>query len=191
MRDILYASFAEGSQAEKAVGALLDAGVKDEDISLVFNEKYSITDSGGRCSEEAPDVVENAKHGVTMTTGADAAVGAAKGAGLGLAIGALATLAALFIPGVGLVIGGGALATAVATSAGTTAAGAIAGGITGLLKDQGVAAEASDRYNKTITNGGALIAIALPSGEISQLSIRQILSKYEGADFSTYPLPNT
>ncbi len=42
------------------------------------------------------------------------------------------------MPGVGLVVGGGALALAIGGALGTTAAGAVAGGMAGYLKDQGV-----------------------------------------------------
>lgn len=53
------------------------------------------------------EAVEGAERGITTTTGADAAVGAAKGAGIGLGIGALAALASVMVPGIGIVVGGG------------------------------------------------------------------------------------
>ena len=39
----LYASFADAAMAEKAAGALLDYGVRQEDISLVANDQYGQT----------------------------------------------------------------------------------------------------------------------------------------------------
>ena len=39
MAQVLYASFADASLAEKAAGALLDFGVRQEDISLVSNNE--------------------------------------------------------------------------------------------------------------------------------------------------------
>ena len=39
----LYASFADASLAEKAAGALLDYGVRQEDISLVAHDNYGQT----------------------------------------------------------------------------------------------------------------------------------------------------
>ena len=47
-------------------------------------------------------------------------------------------IAALFVPGVGWVLGGGALASAIVGAAAATAAGAAAGGVYGYLKDQGL-----------------------------------------------------
>jgi len=188
MREVLYASFPDATLAEKAVGALMDHGVHEDDISLIFSEAYARTDTDGNVILEEKNPVEVAKQGITTTTSLDTAAGAVKGAGVGLGIGALAVLATLFVPGVGLVVGEGALATALASAAGTVAAGAIAGGVTGMLKDQGVSEEAAIRYNQSLSRGGALIAVSLPSGEVSQATVRQILSKYQASDFTTYRL---
>ncbi len=77
------------------------------------------------------------KEGITTTTPQDAAAGAAVGSGVGLVAGLLAAAAALMIPGVGLVLGGGALAAALGAAAATTAAGAAVGGVTGYLHRHG------------------------------------------------------
>src|SRR5688500_11923729 len=108
---------------------------------------------------EAKDDID-AKSGISTTTGADGAAGAVKGAGLGLGVGIAAALAALAIPGFGLVLGGGALATAAAGAAGATAAGALAGGVEGFLKDQGVPDDVLTHYNDTFMQGGAILAVA-------------------------------
>src|SRR4051812_39165893 len=110
MADTLYASFADPSLAEQAAGALLDHGVKNEDISLVAGEQYGRTRYANHPAvasytgdlvaddDDAEEAHENdpvavAKHGITTTTGADAASGALAGAGVGLGIGTLAALA--------------------------------------------------------------------------------------------------
>lgn len=188
---ILYASFADPVMAEKAVGALMDQGVKSEDISLVFSEAYVKTKGGVSTMHEAKDVVEEAKRGVTTTTEADAAVGTAKGAGIGLGVGTLAALASLFVPGVGLVTGAGVLATALGAVAGSIAAGAVVGGVAGFLEDQGVPQEAARKYDETLIGGGAVIAIRLPSMEVSQAGVRQTLSKYQAVNFGTYAPKNS
>src|SRR5688572_15374801 len=139
MANTLYASFSDPEMAEKAIGALLDHGVRGEDVTVVTNETWSRSRYGDFDDDhDADDVEDHAKAGVTTTTAGDAASGAAKGAGIGLGVGAAAALASMFIPGFGLVMGGGALASALAGLATTTAGGAIAGGATGYLKDQGV-----------------------------------------------------
>jgi hypothetical protein len=145
-------------------------------------------DSGdfGEELDEDDDPVDVARFGISTTTPADAASGAMKGAGIGLGVGALAALAALLVPGYGLVLGGGALATALAGAAGATAAGALAGGVTGYLKEQGVPEHAAGEYHETIQGGGAMIAIRLPSGDVDRATAEQVLAKYQASNVGTY-----
>lgn len=164
----LYAKFSDLKLAERAVGALLDHGVAKNDISLVG-------------PPDGTDHDERAKHGITTTTGKDAAAGAAEGAGIGLAVGALAALASLLVPGFGLVLGGGALATAAAAAAGTSAAGAIAGGVAGFLHDQGMDATAAQGFATAVESGGAIVEVCAPSGEVAVEAVHHLLTKY-GAD---------
>ena len=285
----LYASFADASLAEKAAGALLDYGVRQEDISLVANDEYgkahethgklygsgdtaigtgaattAFADSGfgaapsavgglgqvgdrvagsvsgafgaegtaagyeaaadqktgganagaveGRqvamydnpgtpgtsadlnpADQGGPDSAANqgdvataAKHGISTTTPEDAGEGAVKGTGIGLGVGILASLAALTIPGVGLVLGGGALAAALGATALTAGAGAIAGGATGYLKDQGIPADAAEHYHGTVSGGGAVLSINIPSGDVDQATDESVLSKYGAANVNAY-----
>jgi hypothetical protein len=271
MSNTIYASFTDGSLAEKATGALLDHGVRAEDISVVrnhdaagnlgepisSNREYqptgenqtwnaqtvdvdanrqgyvgssyganpSITDPqlstneyanvGYRASETTPPVVDDynaagtlpheryenresqevrdpqdleraGKSGISTTTGADAAEGAAKGLGWGAGIGVIAAVASLIVPGVGLVIGGGALATALGAWAATAGAGAIAGAVTGYLVDQGVDEHVAARYEDTIRTGGALLAVTVPSGNTSETEVRGILDKYGAANVGQF-----
>lgn len=224
----LYASFADASTGEKAAGALLDFGVRQEDISLVANDQYGTTrqagtipndsagfagvgastgafgtegtaagygtagdlnplDKGGPDSYAAEGDVETAaKHGISTTTPEDAGAGAVKGTGIGLGVGILASLAALTIPGFGLVLGGGALAAALGATALTAGAGAIAGGATGYLKEQGVPADAAERYHGVVTNGGAVLSLNIPSGKVDQATAESILAKYGASDLNAY-----
>ena len=166
----LYATFSDIHLAERAVGALLDHGVAKNDISLVGPPGH--------------DHDARAKNGITTTTAQDAAAGAAEGAGIGLAVGALAALASLLIPGFGLVIGGGALATAAAAAAGTSAAGAVAGGVAGFLHDQGMEASAAHGYARAIEDGGAIVEVCAPSGEVVVEAIHHLLGKYGAGQIS-------
>ncbi|MBN9420159.1 MAG: hypothetical protein J0I12_32215 [Candidatus Eremiobacteraeota bacterium] len=167
----LHAGFQDYKLAEKAVGALLDHGVPKENISLIG-------------PADGKDHEKHAEHGITTTTGADAAAGAAKGAGAGLVAGALGALASLFIPGFGIVTGGGALATALATAAGTTAAGAVAGSVAGFLQDQGVDQQVAQDYQKAIEHGGALIQVVTPAKDVPTGQIQEILTKYGATNFA-------
>ena len=241
----LYASFEDASLAEKAAGALLDYGVRQEDLSLVahddygkMRQTYGAEAAGTEGSEYAavpdysvapigmmgagigsgialpgtigtydtvaaasgdmnpmdqggPDSAASntdlsAKQGISTTTPEDAGEGAVKGTGIGLGLGILASLAALAVPGFGLVLGGGALAAAIGATALTAGAGAIAGGVTGYLKEQGVPGEAAERYHGTVAGGGAVLSVNLPSGQVDQATAQQVLSKYGAADVNAY-----
>jgi len=205
----IHAIFAEPGDAEKAAGALLDNGALAADLTIIQPQPdeqhattYEAVDSadgtpvGGSglayaVYEETPiplDEVDDgtetdyeAKHSISTTTAGDAAIGAAKGLGWGAGVGAVAALASLFIPGVGLVIGGGALATAIAGAVAATGAGAVAGAVTGYLKDQGYEEEESKRYLDTVNGGGAVLFMSIPSGTIDYLKACELIEKYKGA----------
>jgi uncharacterized membrane protein len=167
MRTIIYASFDSVERAREAAGALLDHGAAKEDLSLVLSD-------ASRTSDE----IDSASSGITTTTGSDAASAAGVGAGIGLGVGALAAITAILVPGIGLVAGGGALATALAGAAGATVAGAAAGGVTGYLKDQGVPEDLAQRTETRIKSGGALLSIIVPSNQVDQTRATAVLEKY-------------
>jgi hypothetical protein len=193
----IYASFDNSNLAEKATGALMDYGVRSEDISLIAPQNPGVAVTDAAVDDEYNTVVVDrsepaeregleAKVGLSTTTPADAASGAAKGAGLGLGVGILAGIASMAIPGVGLVAGGGALATAIAGAVGTTAAGAVAGGVTGYLKDQGLPEPATEIYSRSLYDGGAVLAVTVPSNEVSSLTVEDVLDKYGATNIGKY-----
>lgn len=173
MSETIYARFDDYKLAEKAVGAMLDHGLDKEDVTLMM--------PGGSIQSGAEHDA-HAKQGITTTTGADATSGAAKGAGVGAILGALGALAALTIPGFGVVIGGGALATALSTAVGTAVAGAVAGGMTGFLQDQGIDEPVARKYEDALKNGGAVLALNLPSDKLTRADADAILTKYGVAE---------
>lgn len=183
----VYAVFPDVDSARSALGALLDHGAHSADISLIVREPYADHFTGDQ--PNATELKESAEHGLTPTTAADAGVGAAKGAGLGLGIGAIAALASLLVPGVGLVVGGGALAAAVGGAVGTTAAGAVAGGVAGYLKDQGVAEADALVYADTFENGAAMLSISVPSGDVDALVAQEVLGKYQNVKYWEHAEP--
>jgi hypothetical protein len=175
MNPTIYATFADPDMAQKAAGALLDHGVSARNLSIIFPESYA-----GEDYKDGHDMEKSAEKGISTTTTGDAMSGAAKGAGLGLAAGALAALAAVFVPGVGLVLGSGALATAIGGVAGTTAAGAVAGGVTGYLKDQGVPDEVVTDYDRVLGSGGATLTVMAGDDNVTASEIQDVITKYEG-----------
>ena len=172
----LHTSFADAALGEKVMGALLDHGVVKEDVCGFFPLDFQ--------SKDYHEVAANVNHGLTTTTGADAAVGAVKGAGIGLGVGVIATLASLAIPGFGIVTGGGALVTALISAAATTAGGAVAGGVGGYLQDQGVDERVAVDVEAALRHGSAVVIVKCPSGTVGESEIHEILAKYGGLTFS-------
>lgn len=127
----------------------------------------------------------SAKGGISTTTPADAGAGAVKGATIGLGVGIAAALAAVFLPGIGLIAGGGAMAAALAGAVGTTGAGAVAGGVFGYLKDQGVPEEALTVYREVYDSGGAVLAVNIPV-DFNRADIEAILAKYNAQNIELY-----
>jgi hypothetical protein len=202
MTNTIYASFPDVWTAERAAGALIDHGIRAQDISFIANESYSdanrsvVTPSDTAvvyndatdvaAIKETNEAESAAKHGISTTTAADVAAGAAKGVGVGAGVGVLAAVASLFVPGIGWVLGGGALAAALIGAAATTAAGAAAGGMYGYLRDQGLPDAAITSYTSTLMEGGAIMAVNCPSNDIDQGTIQGILAKYEATNVNHY-----
>ena len=176
MKVALYTKFQDAAQAEQALGALMDRGANIKDLTAMFPHNYQIRDFSKTAAEQAAG-------GITTTTGADAVVGAEKGAAMGLGVGALAALASLLIPGFGLVTGGSALATALIGVAGTTAGGALAGGVMGYLEDQGVPKRIALDSAEALKNGSAIIAIDCPTGKLGEFEVMEIVSKYHAESY--------
>lgn len=187
MRTNVYAIFPEVDSARSALGALLDHGARPEDVSLIVREPH--INEFGEETATADEIKESAEKGLTPTTAADAGVGAAKGAGIGVGLGTLGAIAALLVPGVGLVIGGGALALAIGGAVGTTAAGAVAGGVAGYLKDQGVSDTDAARYSDTFDGGAAILSISVPSGNVDTATAQDIFGKYQNVHYWENEIP--
>ncbi len=212
MTSTMFAAFEDSAHADRAAGALLDHGIHESQLSLVAHEDYhntresaasaavvSDTDIQMQAEEneggmtlrapksnpvlDRPEI--SSKKGISTTTSADAGAGAVKGAAAGLGVGTVALIAALLIPGVGLVMGGGALALAMVGMVATTAAGAVGGGVFGYLKDQGVPDEAITVYREAFDQGGSILAIAAPA-EFDRAELQAILAKYGAINIDMY-----
>jgi len=188
-RETVFTSFADAAFAEKAAGALLDHGVDSNDVSLVskrpdgsepatYPDRRDVEER--REDNKQDDTELAAKSGISTTTPQDAGRGAIVGGAVGLGVGALAAIGSLFVPGIGLVAGGGALATAIAGAVGATAGGAVAGGVHGYLKDQGIPEETIARYTEDYQGGGAILAVSVPSNTVDRATVENILAKYQG-----------
>jgi len=143
--------------AASAVRSLKDAGIADEDISIVAN-----------------------KTSHTVEDHHDEGGGAATGAGLGVAtgggIGLLAGLGALAIPGIGPVVAGGWLLT---TAVGA-ALGLASGSIVGALLDAGVTEEDAHVYAEGVRRGGTLVTARVDEARAD--AANAILRNSQGVD---------
>lgn len=173
-QNVIHAMFKTTDGAARAAAALMDQGVHASDISVMVKDMPQTTDA-----DSSKEVMDHAETGITVTTPEDALAGATKGAGVGLGLGVLASIAALTVPGFGLVLGGGALATGIGAALATSAAGAVSGAVYGYLKDQGVTDEQARQIEDDVRQGGALVSVVSPSGDVPTSVVEQVLSKYQ------------
>lgn len=184
MAQMATAVFGNREEARRAIHALRDHGVDEDCISVLAvadDGSGRVTDLDRGDKTDAPGKDD----GISTTTPEDAGKGAAEGAAIGAGLGIAAALISLFIPGIGLVTGGGALATALGGAAGATAAGAVAGGVTGFLSDMGMPADAARDYEAALKRGGILVSVH-DADDADQGEIRQILQKYGGGQSGVY-----
>lgn len=167
--------FPHRRDAEGALRELGDAGFNMNQVSLVGRDGDGKATSGGN---------------VANSTQADegAKAGAATGGALGGLGGLLVGLGALAIPGIGPVLAGGALATALATAAAGGAIGAAAGGLTGALVGLGIPDERARFYNDRVNRGDYLVMVDGTRDEI--LRAEPILSRRGIQDWHIFDAPD-
>ena len=167
--------FPHRRDAETAMGELRDAGFNMNQISLVGKDDRGSTISSGNLTDQTK-------------TDEGAKAGAATGGALGGLTGLLVGLGALAIPGVGPVIAGGALATALATTAAGGAIGAAAGGLTGALVGLGIPDERASFYNDRVNHGDYLVMVDGTESEI--LQAETILSRRGIQNWAIFDAPD-
>jgi uncharacterized membrane protein len=143
----LYNTFTD---AQRAVETAVNAGIDRADVSLIAN------DTSGDYKVYVGDYKE----------GDATASGAVGGAAVGGAIGLLAGLGALAIPGVGPVIAAGPLLSAL-VGAGV---GAATGGLAGSLVDVGVSQEEAQYYTEGVRRGGTLLSVNAPDERAHEIA---------------------
>lgn len=104
------------------------------------------------------------------------AEGVAKRAGIGLGVGAAAAVAALAAPGIGLVLGSGALAASVALLARSTDKGTEEGGVPKLLEREGVPPEMLSEFVQAYDEGKAIVGIDFTDDESKLKAISALRS---------------
>jgi len=164
----LVALYHDFDDAQRAVDALVRAGVDRTKISLVANNtagEYSDYLNADYDSEDAVTAEQ----------------GAAFGAASGGIIGALAGLGALAIPGIGPVIAAGPLIAALTGGAVGALAGAPTGGlVAGLIKTHHMDAEDAEVYAEGVRRGETLLTVQVEDSEVSRT--RDMLNQYNPTD---------
>jgi len=151
----LYDSY---DRALAAVGALKDAGIPEQDISIVAS---AATASANATESRAAE---------------DAGEGAGVGGVVGAAAGLLAGLGIIAIPGIGPVVAAGWLASTVAVGAAGAVAGGAAGGIIGALASGGVPENDANVYAESIRRGDTLVTVRVSDERETEAT--RILSRF-------------
>jgi hypothetical protein len=159
--NIVSAVFDSHAEAERAVLELRSAGVSDSAVSIVakHDEATSTTTSNDGGTQEFVGKV-------------------AAGAGIGTLLG----IAALAIPGVGPLVGAGAIAASVVPGVAVTGAalGGAAGGLEKVMTDHGVSDQDAAYYNGRIGEGGVFVSVDADAAGLSADSAADILYRAGG-----------
>ena len=147
--------------AEAAIKALETAGVKHGDISVLASNADEWYKGNSGKPGTFPDRNLNNKDDRTEAAGAGAGMGAVAGG----AVGVLAGLGLMAIPGVGPIVAAGWL---VSTLAGAAAGGA-AGGVIGALTQAGVGKDEANIYAEGLRRGGAVVSARVVDADAARL----------------------
>jgi len=153
------------TQAEAIVDRLQSIGFSNQDISVLFPDKRGTKDFAHEHNTKAPE-------GATTGAGAGGVVGGA--------LGWLAGIGALAIPGVGPLIAAGPLMAALSGAA----VGAALGGIAGALVGMGIPEYEAKRYEGKIKGGNILIAVHSENSEEAKRA-KAIFEEFGAQDIST------
>lgn len=156
----VYGIYATQSQVEAAVDELKVAGFGNNDISVLFPDNQGTKDFAHEKSTKAPE---------------GAAAGAGSGAILGGALGWLAGIGALAIPGVGPFIAAGPI---IGLLSGVGIGGTL-GGVAGALVGLGIPEYEAKRYEGRIKEGGILISVHCD--DIDQITHATRILEHSGA----------
>jgi hypothetical protein len=135
-----YGIYRNVSQVENAVDNLREQGFRNTDISVLLPENAGTKDFAHKKNTKAPE---------------GAATGAGSGAVVGGALGWLAGIGALAIPGLGPFIAAGPI---VALLAGVGVGGTL-GGLVGAMVGMGMPEYEAKRYEGRIKEGGILLSV--------------------------------
>ena len=152
-------------QAESIVDNLRGAGVRDQDISVLFPDRTGSKDFAHEHNTKAPE---------------GAITGAAVGGVTGGVLGLLAGIGALAIPGVGPFIAAGPIMAALSGAA----VGAAFVGIGGALVGMGMPELEAKRYEDSVKGGNILMSVHSEDGDMTT-RVKDVLKRSGAEDIST------
>ena len=153
------------SSVETGVDKLRAAGFRNTDISVLFPENVGTKDFAHQKGTKAPE---------------GATAGAGTGAVVGGALGWLAGIGALAIPGVGPFVAAGPI---VAALAGVGVGGAV-GGIAGALIGMGIPEYEAKRYEGRVKKGGILLSVHCDNSDWTKKA-KDVLERTGAQDISS------
>ena len=136
----VFGIFPSLAAAEHGVDALVAAGFRSDDVSVLAPDKHATKELAAEKNTKAPE---------GTTTGVVA------GGAIGGTLGLLAGIGALAIPGVGPLIAAGPIMAALAG----LGAGAATGGLLGALVGMGIPEYEAKRYEGRVKDGGVLLSV--------------------------------
>lgn len=155
--------FHDRASAEKATDAIMRAGYRAEDVSVVMtddarrNHFTSSTDTGNRASNAG--MVD--KHLTEEKVAEGVGVGGLVGGSVGAVLAGIAAVGtSLLVPGLGLVVAG-----PIAAALAGAGAGGATGGLIGGLVNAGVPEDHARHYEGGLTKGGILVAVKARTDE--------------------------
>ena len=165
MKASVYCIANTTAQAENIVAALKGAGFSNDSISALMPDKRSTKDFAHEHSTKAPE---------------GATAGGVAGLGVGAALGWLAGIGALAIPGVGPFIAAGPIMAAL----GGAAVGTAAGGVVGALVGMGIPEFEAKRYDSKIREGNILISVHTEDSKQRDVA-KDVFKRFDASDIST------
>ncbi|MEO7323963.1 MAG: hypothetical protein ABIW82_03965 [Dokdonella sp.] len=165
MKASVYCTTKTVAQAENIVSALKVAGFSSDSISALLPDKRTTKDFAHEHNTKAPE---------------GATAGGVAGLGVGAAVGWLAGIGALAIPGVGPFIAAGPIMAAL----GGAAVGTAAGGVIGALVGMGIPEFEAKRYDAKIREGNILISVHTEDSK-QRDAAKDVFKQYGADDIST------
>ena len=165
MKASVYCTTKTVEQADHIIAELKAAGFQNNDISALLPDKRGTKDFAHEHNTKAPE---------------GATTGGIAGLGVGAALGWLAGIGALAIPGVGPFIAAGPIMAAL----GGAAVGTATGGVIGALVGMGIPEFEAKRYDAKVRDGNILISVHTEDGKQRDVA-KDIFKRGNADDIST------